>query len=60
VHDLWGDLVMQLAGLIPAALRDRGLVRARDLARAGFAESDSLDLTAPVPRSAAPAVRSWR
>jgi transcription-repair coupling factor (superfamily II helicase) len=39
---------MQLAGLIPAALNDRGLVRARDLARAGFAESDSLDLTAPV------------
>jgi len=38
---------MQLAGLIPAALRDRGLARARDLARKGFVDSDSLDLTAP-------------
>ncbi len=38
---------MQLAGLIPAALRDRGLARARDLARGRFADSDSLDLTAP-------------
>src|SRR3954471_612951 len=38
---------MQLAGLIPAALRDRGLSRARDLARKGFFDSDSLDLTAP-------------
>ncbi|MBM2619310.1 transcription-repair coupling factor [Actinoplanes sp. LDG1-06] len=38
---------MQLSGLIPAALRDRGLARARDLARRGFAESDALDLTAP-------------
>ncbi|WP_127499663.1 transcription-repair coupling factor [Actinoplanes solisilvae] len=38
---------MQLSGLIPAALRDRGLARARDLARAGFVESDALDLTAP-------------
>jgi transcription-repair coupling factor (superfamily II helicase) len=38
---------MQLAGLIPAALRDRGLSRARDLARKGFIDSDSLDLTAP-------------
>jgi transcription-repair coupling factor (superfamily II helicase) len=38
---------MQLSGLIPAALRDRGLARARDLARAGFVDSDSLDLTAP-------------
>ncbi|GIE86739.1 transcription-repair coupling factor [Actinoplanes regularis] len=39
---------MQLAGLIPAALRDRGLSRARDLARKGFVDSDSMDLTAPV------------
>ncbi|GIF06498.1 transcription-repair coupling factor [Actinoplanes siamensis] len=39
---------MQLAGLIPAALRDRGLARARDLARKGFVDSDSMDLTAPV------------
>ncbi|WP_229072072.1 transcription-repair coupling factor [Actinoplanes sp. DH11] len=39
---------MQLAGLIPAALRDRGLARARDLARQSFVDSDSLDLTAPV------------
>jgi transcription-repair coupling factor (superfamily II helicase) len=38
---------MQLSGLIPAALRDRGLARARDLAREGFATSDALDLTAP-------------
>src|SRR5689334_14423706 len=38
---------MQLSGLIPAALRDRGLARARDLARKGFVDSDSLDLTAP-------------
>ena len=38
---------MQLAGLIPAALRDRGLARARDLARKGGADSDALDLTAP-------------
>jgi len=38
---------MQLSGLIPAALRDRGLSRARDLARKGFVDSDSLDLTAP-------------
>ena len=38
---------MQLAGLIPAALRDRGLARARDLARKGYVDSDSLDLTAP-------------
>ena len=42
-----GDPFMQLAGLIPAALRDRGLARARDLARKGFVDSDSLDLTAP-------------
>ena len=34
---------MQLAGLIPAALRDRGLARARDLARKGGADSDALD-----------------
>ncbi|WP_436523758.1 transcription-repair coupling factor [Actinoplanes sp. HUAS TT8] len=39
---------MQLAGLIPAALRDRGLARARDLAAKGFVDSDSMDLTAPV------------
>ncbi|WP_306205969.1 transcription-repair coupling factor [Actinoplanes sp. RD1] len=39
---------MQLSGLIPAALRDRGLARARDLARKGGADSDALDLTAPV------------
>ncbi|GAA4597661.1 transcription-repair coupling factor (superfamily II helicase) [Actinoplanes octamycinicus] len=39
---------MQLAGLIPAALRDRGLARARDLARKGFVDSDAMDLTAPV------------
>jgi transcription-repair coupling factor (superfamily II helicase) len=38
---------MQLSGLIPAALRDRGLARARDLARKSFVDSDSLDLTAP-------------
>jgi transcription-repair coupling factor (superfamily II helicase) len=43
---------MQLAGLIPAALRDRGLARARDLARKAdpnglWVDSDSLDLTAP-------------
>jgi len=38
---------MQLSGLLPAALRDRALARARDLARAGFVESDALDLTAP-------------
>ena len=34
---------MQLAGLIPAALRDRGLARARDLARKGGVDSDALD-----------------
>ncbi len=39
---------MQLSGLIPAALRDRGLARARDLAAKGFVDSDALDLTAPV------------
>jgi transcription-repair coupling factor (superfamily II helicase) len=39
---------VQLAGLIPAALRDRGLSRARDLARKGGVDSDALDLTAPV------------
>ncbi|MCU7730267.1 transcription-repair coupling factor [Actinoplanes sp. KI2] len=43
---------MQLSGLIPAALRDRGLARARDLARKAnpgelSVDSDSLDLTAP-------------
>jgi transcription-repair coupling factor (superfamily II helicase) len=38
---------VQLAGLIPAALRDRGLARARDLARKGGVDSDALDLTAP-------------
>src|SRR3982751_3159569 len=41
-----GLFPMQLSGLIPAALRDRGLARARDLARNGV-ESDGLDLTAP-------------
>ncbi|GGK91817.1 transcription-repair coupling factor [Mangrovihabitans endophyticus] len=43
---------MQLSGLLPAALRDRGLARARDLARAdglgATADSDALDVTAPV------------
>jgi transcription-repair coupling factor (superfamily II helicase) len=39
---------MQLAGLVPAALRDRGLARARDVARKGAADADALDLTAPV------------
>src|SRR4051812_35463474 len=38
---------MQLSGLIPAALRDRGLARARDLAQAGGADSAAPDLTAP-------------
>ena len=38
---------MQLSGLLPAALRDRGLARARDLARKGGVDSDALDLTAP-------------
>jgi transcription-repair coupling factor (superfamily II helicase) len=38
---------VQLSGLIPAALRDRGLARARDLARKGGVDSDALDLTAP-------------
>jgi transcription-repair coupling factor (superfamily II helicase) len=38
---------VQLAGLIPAALRDRGLARARDLAAKGGVDSDALDLTAP-------------
>ncbi|MEV6637582.1 transcription-repair coupling factor [Actinoplanes sp. NPDC051470] len=38
---------MQLSGLIPAALRDRGLARSRDLARKGGVDSDALDLTAP-------------
>ncbi|MDP9816029.1 transcription-repair coupling factor [Spirilliplanes yamanashiensis] len=38
---------MQLSGLLSAALRDRGLARARDLARAGFPDADALDLTAP-------------
>jgi transcription-repair coupling factor (superfamily II helicase) len=42
-----GDFPVQLAGLIPAALRDRGLSRARDLARKGGVDSDALDLTAP-------------
>src|SRR3982751_3222079 len=42
-----GDFSMQLSGLILTALRDRGLARARDLARKGFVDSDSLDLTAP-------------
>jgi transcription-repair coupling factor (superfamily II helicase) len=38
---------MQLSGLLSAALRDRGLTRARDLARAGWPDADALDLTAP-------------
>jgi transcription-repair coupling factor (superfamily II helicase) len=38
---------VQLAGLIPAALRDRALARARDLAAKGGVDSDALDLTAP-------------
>ncbi|HEX8630900.1 MAG TPA: CarD family transcriptional regulator, partial [Catenuloplanes sp.] len=38
---------MQLAGLLPAALGDPGLTRARNLARAGGLEADGLDLTAP-------------
>jgi len=38
---------VQLAGLILTALRDRGLARARDLARKGGVDSDALDLTAP-------------
>src|SRR5689334_7190556 len=33
--------------MIPAALHDRGLARARELARKGGADSDALDLTAP-------------
>ncbi|HEU4348351.1 MAG TPA: transcription-repair coupling factor [Actinoplanes sp.] len=41
------SLPVQLSGLIPAALRDRGLARARDLARKGGVDSDALDLTAP-------------
>ena len=49
---------VQLVGLLPAALRDHGLTRVRDLARgaaagpsgaAAFADSDALDVTAPVP-----------
>ncbi|SDY74203.1 transcription-repair coupling factor [Micromonospora pattaloongensis] len=38
---------MQLAGLLTAALGDPGLARARDLARAGGADADGLNLTAP-------------
>ena len=37
---------MKLAGLLPAALDDRALVSARDLARSGVVEQ--LDITAPV------------
>ena len=36
-----------LAGLLGAALGDPALTRARDLARAGAAQADGLDLTAP-------------
>ncbi|MEO3742188.1 transcription-repair coupling factor [Plantactinospora sp. B5E13] len=36
-----------LTGLLAAALRDRGLARARDLARAGGPDADGVDLTAP-------------
>jgi transcription-repair coupling factor (superfamily II helicase) len=38
---------MSLTGLLSAALRDTGLARARDLARAGYPDADGLDLTAP-------------
>ena len=38
---------MSLTGLLTAALRDTGLARARELARAGFPDADGLDLTAP-------------
>jgi transcription-repair coupling factor (superfamily II helicase) len=38
---------MSLTGLLTAALRDSGLARARELARAGFPDADGLDLTAP-------------
>ncbi len=38
---------MHLSGLLAAALRDRGLARARDLAQSGWPDADSLDLTAP-------------
>ena len=38
---------MSLSGLLTAALRDNGLARARELARAGFPDADGLDLTAP-------------
>jgi transcription-repair coupling factor (superfamily II helicase) len=38
---------MKLAGLLQAALADANLARARDLARAGGPEADTLDLTAP-------------
>ncbi|HEX5540022.1 MAG TPA: DEAD/DEAH box helicase, partial [Micromonospora sp.] len=37
----------QLVGLLTAALGDPALARARDLARAGFAQADGLDVTAP-------------
>ena len=36
---------MSLTGLLTAALRDAGLARARELARAGFPDADGLDLT---------------
>ncbi len=38
---------MQLSGLLSAALRDRGLARARDLAEGGWPDADALDVTAP-------------
>ncbi|HEX5595877.1 MAG TPA: transcription-repair coupling factor [Micromonosporaceae bacterium] len=37
----------KLVGLLTAALGDPALARARDLARAGFAQADGLDVTAP-------------
>ncbi|GAB7048560.1 transcription-repair coupling factor [Catenuloplanes indicus] len=40
---------MKLAGLLPAALADGGLARARDLARTGGPEAAELGLTAPAP-----------
>ncbi|MEE6263347.1 transcription-repair coupling factor [Plantactinospora sonchi] len=36
-----------LTGLLAAALRDRALARARDLARGGGSDADGVDLTAP-------------
>jgi transcription-repair coupling factor (superfamily II helicase) len=37
----------KLAGLLPAALEDRALLTARELARSGGPEADQVDLTAP-------------